>query len=47
MFYKPDAIIHPLYIDYCGINIENKFVVGYGLDFDGLGRNFKDLYIEK
>lgn len=46
MFYKPAANLHPIHIDYLGMPIENKFVVGYGLDIDGLGRNYRDLYIE-
>jgi len=45
LLHKPEALLHPdLPIDYCGINIENKFVVGYGLDYDGLGRNYPDIY---
>lgn len=44
MFYKPDAVIYKIPIDYTGIEIKNKFVVGYGLDYNGIGRNFKDLY---
>jgi len=31
-------------IKYVGFEIENEFVVGYGLDYDGLGRNLKDIY---
>ena len=31
-------------IDYVGIRIPNKFIVGYGLDYDGLGRNLADVY---
>ncbi len=46
MFHKPGASLFPIHIDYLGMKIENKFVVGYGLDYDGLGRNYKDLYIE-
>ncbi len=42
---KPDALQHPeLEVDYVGISIPNKFVVGYGLDYDGLGRSFRDIY---
>ena len=46
LFHKHGVCLHPINIDYLGMNIENKFVVGYGLDFDGLGRNLKDIYIE-
>jgi hypoxanthine phosphoribosyltransferase len=42
---KPDARTHPVKPDYCGFEIENKFVVGYGLDHDGQGRNLPALYI--
>lgn len=41
---KPDALSHPLIINYVGFEIPNKFVVGYGMDFDGLGRNLPELY---
>lgn len=41
---KPDALKHPIETHYPGFIIPNKFVVGYGLDYDGLGRNFKDIY---
>ncbi len=41
---KPDAHKHDITTDYPGFIIPNKFVVGYGLDYDGLGRNFKDIY---
>ena len=44
MFFKPKACIHKIKIDYLGIEIPNDFIIGYGLDYDGLGRNFKDLY---
>ena len=42
---KPDALAVDLgEIDYVGFEITNEFVVGYGLDYDGLGRNLKDIY---
>jgi hypoxanthine phosphoribosyltransferase len=44
LLHKPDALVHPLTIDYLGFNVPNKFLLGYGLDFDGLGRNLKEIY---
>jgi len=44
LLHKPEATQYPLIIDYLGFSIPNKFVVGYGLDYDGLGRNFKEIY---
>ena len=44
LLHKPEALKHPLTIDYVGFTIPNKFVVGYGLDYDGLGRNLKEIY---
>ncbi len=41
---KPEAHLHDLTTDYPGFIIPNKFVVGYGLDYDGMGRNLKDIY---
>ncbi len=41
---KPEAIEEPLPIDYVGFEIPSKFVVGYGLDYDGLGRNLPEIY---
>lgn len=46
LLHKPEASIHEIKIDYCGFKIENKFVVGYGLDYNGLGRNLRDVYAE-
>jgi hypoxanthine phosphoribosyltransferase len=43
LLHKPDATQYPLKIDYLGFSIPNKFVVGYGLDYDGLGRNLKEI----
>jgi hypoxanthine phosphoribosyltransferase len=45
LLFKPEAYKKDLKLDYIGINISNEFVVGYGLDYDGLGRNLKDIYI--
>jgi hypoxanthine phosphoribosyltransferase len=44
LLHKPDARKYPLQLDYIGFDIPNKFVVGYGLDYDGLGRNFREIY---
>jgi hypoxanthine phosphoribosyltransferase len=45
LFQKPEALKQPIDIEYVGFDIENKFVLGYGLDYDGLGRNLSDLYV--
>jgi hypoxanthine phosphoribosyltransferase len=44
LLHKPGAMKYPLQIDYVGFSIPDKFVVGYGLDYDGLGRNLKEIY---
>lgn len=44
LFFKPDVFRKELPIDYIGKSIEDKFIVGYGLDYDGLGRNLPDIY---
>lgn len=44
LLHKPDALAYPLTIDYLGFSVPNKFLLGYGLDFDGLGRNLKEIY---
>lgn len=41
---KPEVFDNSFAVKYVGLEIENKFVVGYGLDYDGFGRNLKDLY---
>ena len=44
LLHKSEATQYPLVLDYVGFDIPNKFVVGYGLDYDGLGRNLKEIY---
>ena len=44
MFHKPDAYKKPYPIDYIGMNIPDKFILGYGLDYEGYGRNLPDIY---
>lgn len=44
LLHKPEATVFPIPIDYLGFSIPNKFVVGYGLDYDGLGRNIPEIY---
>ena len=44
-FFKPTAYTKKIKVDYVGIEIPNDFVVGYGLDYDGLGRNLKDVFV--
>jgi hypoxanthine phosphoribosyltransferase len=41
---KPDALLKKVQLDYVGLEIPNDFVVGYGLDYDGQGRNLIDIY---
>lgn len=44
LLHKAEATEYPLQLDYVGFEIPNKFVVGYGLDYDGLGRNLRHIY---
>ena len=44
-FFKPSAYTKKMKVDYVGIEIPNDFVVGYGLDYDGYGRNLKDVFV--
>ena len=43
-FFKKEALQYPLSIDHVGFEIPNKFIIGYGLDYDGLGRNYGAVY---
>lgn len=44
LLFKPKALKTQIPIDYVGMEIPNEFIVGYGLDYDGLGRNLRDIY---
>ena len=44
LLHKPEALEYPVTIDYLGFNVPNKFLLGFGLDFDGLGRNLAEIY---
>ena len=44
LFFKPDAYKKDIKLDYVGIRIPDKFIVGFGLDYDGLGRNLPEVY---
>jgi len=45
MLLKPQVYHKDVKLDYVGMEIPNDFIVGFGLDYDGLGRNLKDIYI--
>ena len=45
LLYKPEAYNKSHIIDYVGKEIPNAFVLGYGLDYDGLGRNLSSIYV--
>ncbi len=45
LFFKPNAYKKLIPIDYRAMEIGNEFIVGYGLDYDQLGRNLKDIYV--
>ena len=44
MLYKPNALKCDIKLDYVGMEIDDEFVVGFGLDYDGLGRSLRDIY---
>ena len=44
LFFKPEALKYDLNIEYVAMEIPNDFIVGYGLDYDGYGRNLRDIY---
>lgn len=45
MLFKPEAFKKDIKIDYIARNIDNRFILGFGLDYDERGRNLKDIYI--
>jgi hypoxanthine phosphoribosyltransferase len=44
LLHKPEALEHPINIDYLGFSVPNIFLLGFGLDYDGLGRNLAEIY---
>ena len=44
LLHKPEATTHSLKINYLGFEVPNKFLLGFGLDYDGYGRNLKEIY---
>ncbi len=44
LLHKPAALKYPLTIDYLGFEVPDKFLLGYGLDYDGLARNLPEIY---
>ena len=44
LLFKPEACKREVELDYVGFEIPNDFIVGYGLDYDGFGRNYEDIY---
>lgn len=47
LFIKPDVLQQKIHVDYTGKEIENRFIVGYGLDYNGFGRNLEAVYVLK
>ena len=45
MLFKPEAYTKDVNLEYVAMEIPNDFIVGFGLDYDELGRNFKDIYV--
>ena len=44
LLHKPEALEHPIVIDYLGFSVPTIFLLGFGLDYDGLGRNLPEIY---
>ena len=45
LFFKPEKYLYDIPIKYRALEIGNEFIVGYGLDYDQIGRNLKDIYV--
>lgn len=45
MLLKPSVYKKDIKLDYVGLEVDNKFIVGFGLDYNQLGRNYKDIYL--
>ena len=46
LLFKPKAYSKKIKVDHVGIEVGNEFLVGYGLDHNGSGRNLQDIYVE-
>ncbi|MFW5943797.1 MAG: hypoxanthine phosphoribosyltransferase [Bacteroidota bacterium] len=44
LFLKPEIFNGEITLDYVGMKVPNDFIIGYGLDYEGLGRNYRDIY---
>lgn len=47
LFFKPSRLVEDINVDYVAFEIPDDFIVGYGLDYDQLGRNLRDVYVLK